>query len=184
MAEEEKSSDYDSYGSNGGSAAAEGAAGVAGAHCNGADAAQDRRNPWARQLLPDFSHTINTNFSLMEHLDQSSSEQTPGFSFDKFGALAAAAAAARKATGSGNGPLESPPELGKRRPPPPTLWAVEVSHDGFLLLGYSDGRLELWDVASGTLKVGKDPDCISTVHPSNSDVHFLHPSCWGFLVLF
>ena len=147
-------------------------------------------NGKSKVRLPDFSHTINTNFSMVSNdinktfedsskqpsaveksdkIDRKKMERcNSAFSFSKFEKLLAGHIENEDlmSTSLPNNSQEvenglhrpyQPKGIGNVSPTcdtsiPPSVWAMDVS-DGLLVLGCSNGRIELWESFTGKLKV-------------------------------
>jgi WD40 repeat protein len=97
-------------------------------------------------LEPDFSRTINTNFtSMLSKSCPSQAESSPSeFCFSKFEQMKKDINGPRSSTNS--------IETGLENPASPSVWCMDCV-DGIIILGCANGRIEIWDTVSGQLKV-------------------------------
>ena len=88
---------------------------------------------------------VNLNFSMLLNgsaisIGGSAGSQRSPHHFDKFHRL-------KRSVSEGRDLRSVPLSEGA-----PTVWAMEYS-DGYLVLGCSNGRIEIWDTSTGSLKV-------------------------------
>ena len=99
-----------------------------------------------KQNFPDFSHTINTNFTALQNTKKHLlNNRDESFNYDKFKEI-------KNKFESFYEVYEEENFSDAAEDLSPAVWAMDC-HDGLIILGCCNGRIEIWDAQSGAFKV-------------------------------